>query len=222
MARPHLAPTLALLAGACYSPFAVGDPDRHSADPTVVVHGPGGDELGVSTDYGVVFLGRGAKSGMVEFTAWFGDGPSREQGAVEAISDQLCVTEAEIEIPSVAIAFVEPAAGTRVLVRGRRNGALWERWTTVASDPSVEGLLLAPTSELSRLQPEEVGAGVFWFDENGLANLLGLISGSVRLEGEGGARTYVAALGPRELWRLVVQRRNSDRPRRWVYREDIR
>jgi hypothetical protein len=31
----------------------------------------------------------------------------------------------------------------------------------------------------------------------------------------------VTALGPEEFWRLVVHRRNSDRPRRLLYREDI-
>ena len=47
--------------------------------------------------------------------------------------------------------------------------------------------------------------------------LLGLVSGRLELEG----RRYVTAVGPEDLWRLVVHRRNSDRPRRWVYREDI-
>ena len=42
-------------------------------DPTVQILADGGGELGVSTDYGIVFLGRSAQSGLVEFLAWFGE-----------------------------------------------------------------------------------------------------------------------------------------------------
>ena len=213
---------VAILTAACTAPWNVIDPRDKAEDPTVVVHTEQGDELGVSTDYGVVFLGRGAKGGTVEFTSWFGDGPSREEGIVEAIGGGIFATEAEIQIPSVPIVFTEPNPGTDVVVRGRRNGQLWEIEARVASDPSVQGLLLEPTKGLLALSPEELGAGIFWSDPKDRPLLLGLVTGTVQLSGEGGTREYVTALGPRDLWRLVVQRRNSDRPRRWVYREDIR
>jgi hypothetical protein len=48
--------------------------------------------------------------------------------------------------------------------------------------------------------------------------LLGLVTGRLVIEER---RRYVTVLGPEELWRPVVQRRNSDRPRRWIYREDL-
>lgn len=213
---------LALLLAACTAPWNVIDPRDLAEDPTVVVHTEQGDELGVSTEYGVVFLGRGAKGGRVEFTSWFGDGPSIEEGVVEAIGGGVFATEAEIQIPSVPIVFTEPNAGTDVVVRGRRNGQLWEIEAQVASDPAVQGLLLEPQSALTQLPPEQLGAGIFWSDPKGRPLLLGLVTGTVQISGEGGTREYVTALGPRDLWRLVVQRRNSDRPRRQVYREDIR
>ena len=214
--------TIAILSAACTAPWHVIDPRNYAEDPTVVMHTELGDELGVSTDYGVVFLGRGAKGGTVAFTSWFGDGPSLEEGVVESIGGGIFATEAEIEIPSVPIVFTEPNPGTDVIVRGRRNGHLWEIEAQTASDPSVQGLLLEPSKSLLELSPEDLGAGIFWDDREGRPLLLGLVTGTVRISGEGGNRQYVTALGPRDLWRLVVQRRNSDRPKRPVYREDIR
>ena len=58
---------------------------RNLVDPVVQIHTPGGNELGVTTDYGIVFLGRTASAGDIEITAWFGDGPSIEPSSVEPI-----------------------------------------------------------------------------------------------------------------------------------------
>lgn len=182
------------------------------------MHGAGIDELGVSTDYGIVFLGRTAKSGRIEFTAWFGDGPAREEGLVEAMGNGIYATTSEILLPSAALCFEPLPAGTPVFVRGRRGGEPFEIAAELASDPRVTGLLLRPNPELDALTEAETGAGVFLTQPGRPMKLLGLVSG--RLQFEGGRR-FVTAAGPEDLWRLVVSRRNSDRPRRWVYREDI-
>lgn len=191
---------------------------RRTLDPVVTVHGEGGDELGVSTDYGVVFLGRTAKGGRVEFTSWFGDGPAREEGVVESMGGGLYSTASEILLPCVALCFELPPEGTRVILRGRRAGKPWELESELASDPRVTGVLLLATPELERLGDQDLGAGIFLMEPGRPVQLVGLLSG--RLEFEGGRR-YLTAVGPEDLWRLVVHRRNSDRPRRWVYREDI-
>lgn len=190
-----------------------------TVDPVVVVHGPGGDELGVSTDYGVVFLGRTVKNGRVEFTTWFGDGPSREAGVIEAMGGGVYATEGEILLPSVGMCFDPPPAGTPAVVRGRRAGVPFEIPVVLAADPRVSGVLLEHSPELDRLGDEEFGAGVFLVPPGKPMQLLGLVSGRLELDD---GRRYVTALGPDDLWRLVVHRRNSDRPRRWVYRDDIR
>ncbi len=190
-----------------------------SLDPVVVVHGAGGDELGVSTDYGVVFLGRTARSGRVQFTVWFGDGPSREEGVVEAMGGGVFATEGEILLPRVGLCFEPPPAGSEVVVRGRRAGEPFEVQAVLAADPRVSGVLLAHSPELDRLGDEQLGAGVFLVRPGKSQQLLGLVSGRLELDD---GRRYVTALGPEDLWRLVVHRRNSDRPRRWVYRDDIR
>ena len=47
---------------------------RKLYDPTLVLETDGGRELGASTEHGIVFLGRSARSGPVSIVAEFGDG----------------------------------------------------------------------------------------------------------------------------------------------------
>ena len=46
---------------------------RTLSDPTLEIRTPAGAELGVATDYGILFLGRTSRSGEVQVVAWFGD-----------------------------------------------------------------------------------------------------------------------------------------------------
>jgi len=191
---------------------------RRTLDPVVVIHGPAGDELGVSTDYGVAFLGRTARSGRVQFTAWFGDGPSREEGLVEPMGGGVFATESEILLPCAALCMDTLPAGTTVLVRGRHHGGVpFEFEAELAEDPAVSGVLLRPNAQLDALDDADIGAGVFHILPGKPVRLVGLLSGRVEVQG----RRYFAAVGADDFWHLVVHRRNSDRPRRWVYREDI-
>ncbi len=189
-------------------------------DPTVRLHTGASGELGVSTEYGVVFLGRGAGSGAVEFTAWFDDGPSFETGVIEPLGGGLFTTQAEIALPIVPITWSEPQAGAKVFVRGRRGSAPFVFEAEIAHDPSVEGLLLRPSSDLRGLSDGEAGAGVYVEGEHGPL-LLGLVSGKLTLGTAEGEREYFAVAGPRDLWRLSVHRRDLDRPRRRALREDV-
>jgi len=190
---------------------------RPTLDPIVVVHGPGGDELGVSTDYGVAFLGRTIQSGRVEFTAWFGDGPTREEGLVEAMGGGVFATDSEILLPSVPVIFEALPEGTSVIVRGRHAGVPYEIETEILDHAAVTGVLLRPTKELDALTDDDLGAGVFYVQTGKPLQLVGLLSGRLQIDD----RRYITVLGGEDLWRLVVHRRNSDRPRRWVYRDDI-
>jgi len=202
--------------GACRT-VPIESSGHRTLDPVVVVHGTAGDELAVSTDYGIVFLGRTAQSGRIEFTSWFGDGPSREEGLVEAMGGGVYATECEIMLPCVRLRFSTPPAGSPVIVRGRRGGVPFEIEAELASDPRVTGVLLRTNPALEQLTDAELGAGVFYLEPQKPLELVGLLTGRVELDG----RRFLTALGPEDLWRVIVHRRNSDRPRRWVYREDI-
>jgi hypothetical protein len=195
---------------------------RTLSDPTVEIRSEHGTELGVSTDYGVVFLGRRAQSGPIEITAWFGDGPSIESSVVEPIGGGLYTAETEIRLPQVSMSFDDPRPGSKVLVVGRNSNGDWDREMTVASDPRVLGILLPVPSELQNA-PDQIGAGVYVVPEIGeeAKILVGLVSGRITLKGKEGERSYLTVVGPEDLWRLVVHRRDLLQKRRWIYRQDI-
>lgn len=209
--------TLAPLAAACRS-YNPGFEAR--MNPSVVLDTGAGGELGVSTDYGVVFLGRGQQSGEVDFTAWFQDGPTLETGIIEPLGPDLFLTRAEIELPSTPVTFQVPRPGTRVLVSGRRGGKVFKLDAEIASDPSIEGLLLKSSAALERLKAEHMGAGVYLKLEQDW-KLLGLLSGRIELSAEAGTRSYHTVVGPASLWRLAAAARDLDQPKQLPKRGDI-
>jgi hypothetical protein len=210
---------LAPLAAACHG-------TRLLVDPTVIVAGERAAELGVATDYGVVFLGREVRAGEVEVTAWFGDGPSVEPAVVEPVGAGVYTAATEIRLPSVPLSFRTPAPGSEVVVRGRYGSDVWEERVRVAADPRVQGLLLELPERL-RDAPDQVGAGVFVEPERGRdyererqRRVIGLVSGRLLIEGEGGTKEYLTVVGPTTLWRLAAHRRDRDAPT-WIYRPDV-
>ena len=207
------APALLLLAS-CVS-------TRKLVDPTLLIHSPEGTELGVSTEYGALFLGLYARGGEIDMTAWFGDGPSLEGSVVEPLGAGLYTAETDIRLPSVPLAYHTPRRGDTVVVLGRRGSESWSLTAAVRTDPRVEGILLRPTGGLTGA-PNQVGAGVYVGEEVQSFRLLGLVTGRIRLvDAEGVAVDYVTVVGPTDLWRLVAHRRDLQRKPRWVYREDL-
>lgn len=190
---------------------------RLDMDPTLLIQSPTGAELGVSTDYGIVFLGNRTRAGEIEVTAWFGDGPSIESTVVEPVGGGLYTAETDIRLPWVDLAFRSPEPGEHVTIVGRYGGEKWRRKVRVAQDPRVpSGLILTVPRDL-REAPSQVGAGVFAED----GRLVGLVSGRVRLTSNGVSTDYLTAFGPTQLWRLVVHHREDPNKRRWVYRDDV-
>jgi len=211
-----------LLSAALLVALAACQGTRNLMDPILEIQTPGGQELGVSTDYGVLFLGRTARSGEVSVIAWFGDGPSLELSVVEPLGEGLYTAETQIRLPVVPITFRTPRPGDRVRISGRRGRDSWEAEARVLSDPRVEGLLLAIPDELEDAG-DQVGAAVFVNDpDTGRRKLVALVSGKLELTGEDGATArYLTAMGPEQIWRLVTRRQDLLQRRRWIYREDV-
>lgn len=196
---------------------------RLLSNPTVSIRTDGGTELGVSTNYGVVFLGRTAQGGEVEVTAFYGDGPNVERSVIEPVGGGLYTAEMEIRLPDVPLRFIEPLPGERLYLMGMDRGKRWTEKVTVLSDARVEGVLLEVPKRL-RNRPDQIGAGVFWMpgdDELKDLELVGLVSGRIRIERGGDVREYMTVVGPTTLWRLVAHRRNQLERERWIYRQDI-
>jgi hypothetical protein len=192
---------------------------RKLQDPTVNVATEGGRELGVTTTYGIVFLGHTATTGELEVTAWFGDGPSIESSAVEPIGGGLFTAETEIRLPDVPINFRAPEPGETVLVMGRRGWEPWQAEVTVLEHPSIEGILLSVPPQL-RGSSDQIGAGVYYGTLEYDLQLVGLVSGRVLL-GERGEFEAITVVGPDQLWRLAAHRREIPQPR-IAPREDVR
>lgn len=196
---------------------------RTLSDPTLVVETEGGRELGVATDYGVVFLGRTARSGPARITAFFGDGPNLEKAVIEPVGPVLCTADTAIRLPDVVMDFRDPRPGDKLLVFGRDASGPWKQEIEVQSDPRVLGLIASIPDRL-RGADDQVGAGVYSIPDGAderTKKLVGLVAGTLRLRTTAGDREYLAIVGPQELWRLVTLRRDPGARRPWVYREDI-
>lgn len=207
---------VALLGSACQGV-------RTLADPTLVIQTTGGSELGVSTDYGIVFLGRTARAGQAQVTIWFGDGPNIEKTVIEPVDNGTLFTlETEIRLPTVEMSFDDPRPGTKLVLIGRTEEGLWSEPVTVTEDQRVLGLMTTVPDRL-RDAPDQIGAGLYMFlDEQGVQKkLVGLVSGRIVLQSGSSEREYLTYVGPTDLWRLVSHRREPRTHRRWVYREDI-
>jgi hypothetical protein len=193
---------------------------RTLSDPTLTMHTKGGSELGVSTDYGIVFLGRTAQAGRVEVTVWYGDGPNIEKSVIEPIGHGIYTVELEIRPPTIPMSFVDPLPGSELLIIGRKDGKEWSEYVTVQQDPHVTGIITTVPVGL-RDAPDQVGAGVYIVPEGDehQRRLVGLVSGRMTIEP--GGREYLTVVGPTDLWRLVSHRREPRLKKRWVYREDI-
>lgn len=211
---------VSFLAVAALLPSCVGV--RDLADPVLAIRTRNGNELGISTDYGVVFLGRTARSGAAEITAWYGDGPSIESTVIEPVGSGLFTAETEIRLPEVQLSFDDPKPGDELLVFGRDARGAWNEKVRVEEDPRVLGLVTTIPARL-RGASDQIGAGVFVVPESGEKDkkLVGLVAGELTLTGADGERRYLAVVGPQDLWRLVTHRRDLVRKKRWVYREDI-
>lgn len=217
--NPHfLLAVLSLCCAACVGTHRL-------SDPTLSVRTSGGEELGVSTEHGVVFLGRTANSGRAEITAYFGDGPSVESVVIEPIAPGLCTAETEIRLPSVPMSYEEPPAGSEVWIQGRNEQGNWEALVTVVADPRAQGFLTTIPDQV-RGRPDQTGAGVYieaapLADGTESRRLVGLVAGVVTFSGALGTQQYLAIVGPRELWRLVTLRRENTKKSRWIYRDDV-
>jgi hypothetical protein len=132
---------------------------RNLADPVLEIRGPEASELGVATDYGLVFLGRSARAGAVEVIAWYGDGPSMEQrwssrsaaGCTRRARDQVATRSAELR---------ESKLGETLFIVGRRGPELWAAQVEVRHDPQIEGVLLTIPKGLEN-GPDQIGAGLY-------------------------------------------------------------
>ena len=200
LTRTGLPLLFALFASACWS-------NVPASDATVIVHARDGDELGVATPLGVVFVGAGQRTGVVDYTVFFDDGPSLESAEIEALTTDLLALSPELKLNVASIAFPDLRSGDRVVVRGRDGREPWQRNAVVAENPRVDGLILR-ASDLDDLRTRHVGAGVYFETPDDFV-LVGLVRGRVQAPVDGGGqREYISVAGPDQLLGLAVYGRS--------------
>ncbi|HKB16825.1 MAG TPA: hypothetical protein VKF62_12220 [Planctomycetota bacterium] len=176
----RLLPTLLLALPACAS---------LPEGPVVVVQTSGGEEIGASTNHGVVFAGRTASKGVARVLVFFGDGPSVETGEIEEAGPGLFTVSLEIRVPTAEISVESLSPGETVRLAGRRDGVPWTSTGRVAAAGGAGGI------ETSGGIPRE-GALAFRREE-GHWRLSGIV-----FPADSGPATI---LGPEALWRVLLR-----------------
>jgi hypothetical protein len=187
--------------------FALGACRAFPEGAVVVVQTSGGEEIGASTTYGVVFAGRTASKGVARVVAFFGDGAAVETGEIEEAGLGLYTVPVEIALPTAEISVAPFVAGQEVLLAGRRDGSPW----------TAPGRLLPPDGGGERIETAASvppsGALAFRREE-GRWRFAGLVGPT-----ESGR---VSVLGPETLWRFLFRPRPVGPPPFPPKRPDVR
>ncbi len=212
MAGPRLASLflLPLLLGSC-----VVERRLPSEMPMVRIQTTGGFEQGVSTDDGILFLGRTQKKGPAKVLYYLGPSPMMEAGELRHLGASLYEVETEIALPSVPISMESLRPGEELLLMCLDEAGPWSYWTRVAEDSRVSGPVIEWPSGLT-LEKAHVGAGLFR-ESDGAYSLVGLLKGTLVFKE--GARFLVMA-GLPELRRALLQPQAAAPPRIVKYRAD--
>jgi hypothetical protein len=185
-----------------------------------MIHTPRGDEQGISTQYGIVFLGRTAREGRCDVTIYFGDGPSIEPGRIEVVDADLCLALLEIKSPTTEVSYTYPDPEDDLLL-GIVGEAGPEFYVTrLATDMGVEGTAVHVPSGFP-LSPSIVGAGIYRFEDFRF-RLVGVVNGVAHFQDKIGlGHDVFTFLGPRNLARVAIYDRDRGRPKESPVRTDI-
>ncbi len=151
--------------------------------PVVQITTTRGTELGVSTDEGILFLGRTAQQGPAKVFYFLGPSPLVEVGEVLPLGGPLSTVQLEVDIPTIPISFEPVRPGEELVLMGLDGPRVWQHPVRAVDNAElVNGTVLEQPAGLE-LQPWHIGAGVFRRTDGGLA-LVGLLKGRARIDGE--------------------------------------
>jgi hypothetical protein len=168
-------------------------PDR--SRPVARIETRGGVEFGATTSDGILFLGRTATEGPCRVHYFLGGDatPQIEDGEIHALGGVLYTADIDLKHQSVAILARDLAPNDLLFAMVHTPREVAEVPVRLSDDPGLEGDVLDwPGVRLP------AGTAVFVREEDDLL-LVGLVSGEVTVEGDGGARRYVAMAGPDRL-----------------------
>ncbi len=182
--------------------------------PVVWIQTTRGFEQGVSTEEGIIFLGRTAQKGPAKVSYLLGPSPLVEVGKIREGMGPLHFVDLEVSIPKAPISFRAPKPGEALSLILYDGGYPRILYTRVTDDPRVKGTALEIPSGY-RPKPSDVGAGVFTQTQEGPA-LVGLLQGIAKL----GGKSWLLVAG-RETWKTYFLKPTpSEQKKEVFYRAD--
>ncbi len=199
----RLAPCVLLAFASCSWGLFSGVETVDRTRPVALIETTGGVELGATTEFGILTLGRTATRGPCRVYYFLGPTPLVEDGTVVATEGPFCTAQIDLRTQSV-----------RVLDHSPTNEPLKAMWTSdgaqvttidvqLARDEGVSGDVLADPG-----QDIPAGAGVFAEVDEKL-RFVGLVSGRATVQGDNGVRAYYTFAGVDRVRELLAV------PSRW-------
>lgn len=195
------------LLGGCSVWFFSGETAYDWSHPVALVETTGGVELGATTEFGILTLGRTATEGPCRVRYFLGPTPLVEDGALAATGSMF--TRADIDLKTMAVRGLDhaPDPADELLVMWTPDGATTESVPVrLARAAGVQGDVLEHPGR--DLPP---GATVLLPTRDDGLLFVGLVAGKATVDGDGGARDYYVFAGVdriREL--LAVPRGETD------------
>jgi hypothetical protein len=190
--RPRLLTAALLpLLGGCSVWFFSGETSYEWSHPVALVETTGGVELGATTEFGILTLGRTATDGPCRVRYFLGPTPLVESGTLGTTGSLF--TRAEIDLKTMAVRGLDrpPLASDELLVMWTPDGTTTESVPVrLARSPDVEGdVLQHPGRDLPP------GATVLAQTRDDGLLFVGLIAGKATVEGGDGAGEYYVFAG---------------------------
>lgn len=133
---------LLLLAG-CTEWLFAGERGKDRSRPVVLVETTGGVELGATTEYGILTLGRTATAGACRVHYFLGPTPMIDDGELEATTSAFTRVEIELATQRARVLDRDLQDGDELLVMWTPDGTTTETVdVTLARRPDIEGDVL--------------------------------------------------------------------------------
>lgn len=196
----RLAPLLLPPLCGCTGWFLSGEHHFDRSRPVALVETTGGVELGATTEFGVLTLGRSATAGPCRVHYFLGPTPMVDDGELAPASATF--TRADIDLKTMALRALDraPEAGDALLAMWTPDGARVETVTVqLAREDGIAGdVLRHPGRDLPP------GATVLVRTRNDGLLFAGLIAGKATLAGDGDMRSYYVFAGVDRIRELLA------------------
>ena len=167
---------LGLLGGCAYAFFSAPNPLPDRSRPVARIETRGGVELGATTEYGVLFLGRTATEGPCRIHYFLGPTPVVEDGTVESTGSSYYRAEMDLKNQSIRVLEREVEPGDSLVAMYMAGFDVQTVDVSLSQDPEVDGYVLSwPGASLP------AGAAILLRTPEDDYRFVGLVSGEAEL-----------------------------------------